>query len=209
MGFRLTISCLCCIGWLEANAKIVGKGMKTRVELGKLTPEDIINCRKNPEAYYLLFDHLLESVVTKRVWQSRLERHLPSMNELCTPSDEAFALLVIENCWENWLDTFILHGGHFVQQKRKRKGEPTPEDELRSSKKFKYTTVSDNNKNFNKWTPEGVKRFNELYRRVKEDRQRYRAVDRMWLDKNHNTSVRKKGFDDDEFEEPLNDLVPA
>jgi hypothetical protein len=194
---------------LKENARIVGKGAKGRVDLGGLTPEDLINSRQNPKAYYLLFDHLLETVVSKRAWQSRLEKQLLSMNELCTTSDEAFALLVIENCWDNWLDTFVLHGGDFIQQKRKRKGEESTEDEIRSSKMFKYTTVSDNNKNYNKWTPRGVQRFNELYRHVKSKRERYRAVDRMWLDKNHNTGYRSKQIEDEDYEAALNDLVPV
>jgi hypothetical protein len=182
--------------------------MDAQVQLNGITPHTLVHCRRNPSSYYLLFDHLLKSITTKRVWENRLERHMASVDELCTPSDEAFALLVLENCWDNWLDTFILHEGRFKQQKRKKKNDPPPESLIRSGKKFKYTTMSANNKASHKWSPQGIKRFNELYRHVIEERQNYQSIDRRWLDANHNKAVRKAPITDADYEEPMNDLVP-
>ena len=42
-----------------------------------------------------------------------------SISQICTPLDEAFVLLALEICWDNWLDTDVLFDGKFRSQKRK------------------------------------------------------------------------------------------
>jgi hypothetical protein len=73
-------------------------------------------------------------------------------------SDEAFALLVLENCEERWSDMY-------------------KNNMTKSIKKNKYTDggracKTGRSRNLKGWSNKGLNRFNELYRLVKADRAR-------------------------------------
>ena len=83
--------------------------------------QDFIDCRDRRTIHKALMDKFVMIVVSKRIWKERLKKPLTNIGELCSVSDEAFALLVLENGWDNWCDTHILHGGKFKRRPRKKK----------------------------------------------------------------------------------------
>jgi hypothetical protein len=139
-------------------------------------------------------ESFVQQVVSIRVWKERLKRPLEDINDLCTVSDEAFAILVLENGWKNWVDCFLLADGEFKRKKRKRKQRDGTYQELDEETKkqnaaleskvpYKYTTHRSNSQaNFHQWSSEGIKRFNELYDIVKARRAEQGDVDRDWLE---------------------------
>jgi hypothetical protein len=95
---------------------------------------------------------------------------------LCTVSDEAFALLLLENSFDRLQDIYRLQ-----------KGEVTPK-RGQKRREFRYTkggivddkTVKNNNPKG--WSAEGIKRYIELYAMVKEDRKSNKAFTINWLE---------------------------
>ena len=64
--------------------------------------EDIMCLRKNQnDGYFFFYDCILRCVVAKMRWKHLVRRNQP-IDSLITVSDEAFALLVLENGWEKW-----------------------------------------------------------------------------------------------------------
>lgn len=159
--------------------------------------QDFLNCRGRPSVHALFMDRFVKLVVSVRVWNMRLKSPFESINELCTVSDEAFALLALENGWETWVDTLRLAGGKFQRQKKTEKGEkrPVPESPI----PLKYTTHKSNNKtNFHQWTNAGVEKFNEYYDLVKHRRELHEEVDQEWLEqqtKDNDTPQRENSID--------------
>jgi hypothetical protein len=172
--------------------------------------KDFLNSRKKPEVHKLFLEQFVIHIVSKRLFKSRLERRLQNINELCTVSDETFCLLVLENAWDNWVDTHLLHGGKWQREQRPRKTnkrqkgkEKQPEpasdesdkdsDDASSNKKvpeptvpkstvgFRHTSQANQEKGYFQWDDDALIRFDELYDMVKENRQKYIDVDRTWL----------------------------
>ena len=206
---------LCMTAWLEDTATIAEskKGRKRVVTEYKL--KDFLNSRKQPEVHKLFLEKFVIHIVSKRLFKNRLERRLHNINELCTVSDETFCLLVLENAWDNWVDTHLLHGGKWQREprprkdnKRQRKKDKQPEpasdesdkdsDDASSKKEekeseglkstvpkssvgFKHTSQANQEKGYFQWDDDALTRFDELYDMVKENRQKYVDVDRMWL----------------------------
>ena len=65
----------------------------------------ILDMRKDTDAAYSSFFclHMLTPVVTARVWKALNSIELLSYQKFVTISDEAFALLVLENNWDLWI----------------------------------------------------------------------------------------------------------
>jgi hypothetical protein len=67
--------------------------------------KDIVEGRKNEEAYSAFFEHFLPCATKKTLWDRRIAKAVSNPNSkkkyksLCTISDEAFALLLLENSY--------------------------------------------------------------------------------------------------------------
>ena len=91
-------------------------------------------------------------------------------SDLCTASDEAFALLLLENSYARWENIYDNNGG--IPPQRRGDIKRTFDSDIEA----KYTRggirlSSDKESQKRKgWTPEGIKRFNVLFARVKRDR---------------------------------------
>jgi hypothetical protein len=75
------------------------------------------------------------------VWKKQKVTHL--ILQATTTSDEAYALLMLENNWDKWLSP----------------------DAIDSRK---YTNNTKGNKMFEGWLPQGLHHYNELYELVKD-----------------------------------------
>ena len=115
-----------------------------------------MNLRKNKNnGYYFFYDCILRCVVAKMKWKKLVRKNLP-ISSLITVSDEAFALLVLENGWEKWKQ-------HYENKLQ----------DVKEKKKIKslYTNDErDGNSSFDGWKPEGLERFNFLVYKVIKDR---------------------------------------
>ena len=92
--------------------------------------------------------------------------------EICTVSDEAFALLLLENSYDRWKDIFEKRGGipqqHRGEKKRQCDSDIAPKytnGGIRYSSTVQHKTKG--------WTKEGIQRYNELFQLVGEDRERH------------------------------------
>ena len=149
----------------------------------------------------------LKNVVKKRDW--RLNHRKEIFSKFVTVADEALALLVLENNVEVW---FEVANENCLEEKRsdENRGET---DETTSV--AVYTGKGANCDGTKKgWSKEGIKRYNELYRKVKEIRGKseYAEVEEEVKERWRNTQIGKNDaliveIDESEsFEEALNDF---
>jgi hypothetical protein len=88
---------------------------------------------------------------------------------LCTISDEAFALLLLENSYNRWLDLFLNNKGPVMQRRGVRFQSDVPILYTRGG--IKYDKM-DMTKSVKGWSEEGIARFNALFDQVIADRAR-------------------------------------
>jgi hypothetical protein len=103
--------------------------------------------------------------------------------EISTISDEALALLALENGIDCWDDVFTKNKGNVRPFP---KGQPIPE-ELKSTVPTKYTVSStsdpdgDKEGNGKRWSKEGIIRFNQLRQKIIKDRRAHSDFIERWL----------------------------
>jgi hypothetical protein len=73
-----------------------------RVEKDKSLPDmdKLLQMRENADNYSLFYEHILPCIVGTVYWKKAIPGKLVS--EVATPSDEALALLILENSWDAW-----------------------------------------------------------------------------------------------------------
>ena len=136
--------------------------------------------RRNKEIYCIFFDRFLPCVVKKSVFDHQVSV-AKNDSTLCTVSDEAFALLLLENSWKRWVDIYRLQKGEVTPKRGQKRRE------FESDVPTKYTkggiiydkTVKNNDPKG--WSAEGIERFNELYDMVKKDRKAHKGFIKRWL----------------------------
>jgi hypothetical protein len=126
--------------------------------------ENILKMREDKEGAYTFFaDHLIECVAGKMRWKNQKREQL--MSEVATPTDEAFALLILENSIMRWLDI--------------------AENGTESLVKPVYTRgkAAGGSRKYEGWTDAGKTRFNELIDDVTADRSNHSEWDKSYLEK--------------------------
>ena len=139
--------------------------------------------RKDQEGIELLFDRFIPAVVGK----NNFERLLSSgnANALCTTSDEALTLLLLENSKDRFEDIFNSYGVVvFASSGRKRKFESDVPPKysrggVKYTSRFDFSVFDGDVKKG--WTKEGLNRFNELYDAVKKDRMENMGALSDWI----------------------------
>jgi hypothetical protein len=102
-------------------------------------------------------------------------------HSLCTISDEAFALLLLENSYDRWLDIFCNNKGAVMQRrgvKQRAFQSDTPTLYTKGGIKYDKTDMRQSVKG---WSDEGIARFNVLFEQVKRDRETTPLFERRWL----------------------------
>jgi hypothetical protein len=96
-------------------------------------------------------------------WKGSNQYQLAS--DLCTESDEAMGLLMLENSWDKWMEDFKkeMNGEITTGDKRKQKGKQRQRTKYTIQGKMKGTKGSG-------WTDEGKVRFNQFFDKVEVDR---------------------------------------
>ena len=174
--------------------------------------------RANTDGLQFFAEVCLKNVVKKRDW--RLNHRKEVLQKFVTVADEALALLVLENNVEIWLQ---LANNDRIEAKEQ--SDDTKEDETGNENdsittdETKSVTVytsggvkSDGTKRG--WSREGIKRYNELYRKVKSIRAKSenRGAEEELRVRWRNTQIGDGEADiieiedTDSFEEALNDF---
>ena len=66
--------------------------------------KDIMELRKNERLYCDFMIRVVSSVVGKHNWNHRVNTKVKKLDELATATDEACALLLLENSYDRWVD---------------------------------------------------------------------------------------------------------
>jgi hypothetical protein len=136
--------------------------------------EDFLKLRKEYASYAVFYRTFIRTVVGK----SRYKKMIDDMNvseEIATVSDEALALLAMENGIERWNDEYTLSGG---QTQPIRKGQTKPE-EWKSTVPTKYTVARTSGNSGQqdghdkRWSQNGIARFNKLRQSIIKDREKH------------------------------------
>jgi hypothetical protein len=101
---------------------------------------------------------------------------------LCTINDEAFALLLLENSYNQWLDLFLNNKGPVMQRRGvKQWGFQSDVPTLYTRGGIKYDKT-DMTQSVKGWSEEGIARFNALFDQVIADHARNPDFERKWLE---------------------------
>jgi hypothetical protein len=145
-----------------------------------------LQLRRNVVAYYDFYKNLLPSTVGKRNFKIRLNT-MAEGEAIATVSDEALALLGIENAHRLWDDVWTRSARKVRVIWRDK---PYP-DEWISTVCPRYTRTSkadptlDNQTEDKRWTQAGICGFNALRKAIIADRQAYPGFKVRWLCQAH------------------------
>jgi hypothetical protein len=127
--------------------------------------------RWNIAAYSVFYSTFIPTIVGRSLMKKLVEDD-SVFEEISTISDEALALLALENGVDRWDDVFTKCKGDVRPFP---KGQPIPEG-LKSTVPTKYTVSStwdadgDKEGNNKRWSKEGIIRFNQLRQKIIKDR---------------------------------------
>lgn len=116
--------------------------LKAILELRKKNTQN----KNNNMAFDFVVEYLAGPIIGMRKWKT--ERCYKPLSQVMTVSDEAFMLLLLENQYELWLTATSTRVG-----------------------RGRYTKEAKNHK-FCGWSNEGIRRFNDLFMEVEENRQK-------------------------------------
>ena len=120
---------------------------------------DIIDSlRGNRQAYRWFYDNVLAHTKNKKAWTNTVKTGKAKATELATVSDEALAILILENYWTVWAYK------NRVARAEKDNEELDEDDEMPLPI---YTKPGSQRES---WGNRGMERFNEIYDDVVEDR---------------------------------------
>jgi hypothetical protein len=155
-------------------------------EMPELASE-IMAKRQNVDAYATFCDNVLALVIGKHVWRTRCGVEM--ISQFVSISDEAFALLLLENSWGVWK--------HLAEKK----------EEDATVVKARYTMNGAGTKKNHGWTKEGLMRFFELIEEVKNDRKEdHGKFERLYIKEKsekiemNGGRMKKRAYHDDDDE---------
>ena len=167
----------------QAGGKIVMETLATlqTADTDFFTIDELCKLRRSTtererQAYYWFFGTFIECVCGKKAWGKAKFIHLISRakvnnattERIVTVSDEAFALLLIENYIEKWTAAYEATKEQVNEVEYDARGRKKAAQRRRG--KYTGATAKTGHCKFGGWTKEGMVRFNELYNMVLEDR---------------------------------------
>jgi len=136
--------------------------------------EDFLHLCSKLDLYKVFFKHFVKCVTKKHVYESKVKK-AESLHDICSISDEAFALLLLENSWDKWMDQYNKDPASLLPRRGRHQDKPVSTVKTKYTKGgYKYnndqeTTMSTLSHNKG-WSQEGIKRYNQLYDLVEADR---------------------------------------
>ena len=132
--------------------------------------------------YKVFFDNFLPCVIKKSVFDHQVAV-ATNDRTLCTVSNEAFALLLLENSFDCWQDIYQLRKGKVTPKRGQKRREFESDVPTRYTKGGMVYNKTVKNNDPKGWSAEGIKRYNELYASVKKDRKTNKMFTMNWLEK--------------------------
>ena len=170
------------VDWLPLHSKITKskKNKDASLLVSCALNKRLQEGRNNYKMYAMFYDYFLPCVLKKSVFE-RQASVATNDTTLCTVSDEAFALLLLENNYDRWVDIYRLQEGEVAPrrgQKRREFESDTPTKYTKGGIVYNETDKNDSPKG---WSAEGINRFNELFDLVKKDRKANKTFIKTWL----------------------------
>ena len=116
------------------------------------------------KAFEFLMMNFISKTVGRKVWIDISYRIL--ISQIATPCDEAFTLLVLENCLGRWKENYKSEYGTDISEVSKQ--EEDDDDDTKST----YSKFTRQHGTNGEWTKTGMERFNELHGMVMMDRKK-------------------------------------
>ena len=181
------------LAWMKETAVPSQKGPvnkrkgKQRTEYNTIyKPEhsldELLEFRENEEAFTTFVKTFLKPVYSTKWKAKRHKQETKRLSDIVTVSDEAFVFLALENNWERWLDINNKANNAYTASTR---GKSTTID---SNVMPKYTYINKKRTdvdpseiappNWRGWNNEGILRFNELCKKVKDNRKEFLTIDK-------------------------------
>jgi len=148
------------------------KGLKSTNTLPTLTQIQLL--REDDQTMEIFCNHFLACVVGKHDWKRQTKKEL--ISQVATISDEAFALLVLENIWDEWKNMNVVE--FFSRRKGMEKG--TKRKKIGGGR---WTSDAKGCGKYCGWNVDGMKRFSELCQQVKLNRTSFHNFDKNFLKK--------------------------
>lgn len=164
--------------------------------------EELLEGRSNSASVLILFQTFIPCVIGRKKFKMKLGEQLKKDADICTVSDEAFALLLLENQYDRWTDIY--------QQRKQRTVEFTVRSEKRTRRwesdvSPKYTNGGIKYKDksptlYKGWKDDGIKRFNAICCKVAADRLNNPPVAialKLWWERTNNVPRQKVNKNED------------
>ena len=138
------------------------------------TMEDLLLLRAGEKVYKEFYKRFVSCVITKTTYRERL-RGAVSEKDFCTRSDEAFALVALENSWDRWTDEYTQNSGIPKRQRGKHGKERTASSKVQpkyTEGGIIYGDAELDKRQMKGWKNEGTCRYNAIYKMVNNDRKR-------------------------------------
>lgn len=158
--------------------------------------KDFLQGRRKPASYIVFMKHFIKCITKKTRYEANLKT-AETDDDICTASDEAFALLLVENCWEKWYDMYDKDPTSLLPRRGGRQDSkytsPVPAKYTKGG--YRYADNSGGTPSFktNKgWSPEGLTRYNVLFDFVEADRKNFPEFAQSFIDDVQATKAEKK-----------------
>jgi len=157
---------------------------------GRIDVKTFVGGRKNKQEYGLFYTKFVPAVVGPDLFRQRIQD--TTTTELCTASDEAFTLLLLENSYARWENIYDLNG--CIPSQRRGDTTRTFESDIEAEYTrggIKLSTKKESQKQKG-WTSEGILRFNTLFASVKKDRKKNKAFDKKCMKRLREAQANRK-----------------
>ena len=151
-------------------------------------------CRecKHKKTYTTFFLRFVPAVVGPELFRQRLQdaKGDTSADTVCTISDEAFALLLVENSYDRWMDIYKKTGGIPKQ----RRGDQTRQCDSDIAPQYTHGGIRyllHQSTKTKGWTTTGIQRYNQLFQMVRTDRQ-HTGFMKKFIKERKTTSMKKQ-----------------
>ena len=149
------------------------------------TLDEIMHLRQNEDPFATFVTTFLKPTYSTKWKTKRSERGTKRLADIITVSDEAFVLLTLENNWERWIDMNNKAKNKYTTATRGKS------NAIDTNVMPKYTYINRKRDDiadgdtvpvvWRGWNNEGILRFNELCKSVKQDRKDRADIDKMVL----------------------------
>lgn len=146
------------------------------------TLKEFLEMRRNQDVYTMFVKTFLKPVYSLKWKAKRCQKDNQGVADMVTISDEAFVLLALENNYERWLDINNKSKNSYSTLKQGRSAfidsDVMPKYTWINKKRTDAASNEETTPNWRGWNNEGIMRFNELCKLIKEDRKKNAKVDK-------------------------------